>query len=309
MNGSVILKPGTARRAETRPDPIETLKEADFLLESEKAEEASALLASFLEEHDHPGVWLKLAKARRLLNDNVMSRAILRNLVLKVREPHIMDIIAARIPYTKVLVLEKFNIAYVNIPKCGSSSVKDAILFAHEKEMRRETSHYHVREFERVVPFSELTGIYSAYRKFAITRHPRDRLRSYYSKNIAEAKSLVREAKGRRHYFGLETVPTYKSFLRDFNRYRNVFDDFRHHTDNVVGYLGLDKKRYTHIFDVADTQKAIDLFSVHGVEMPVIHNMRTEHSALRAEDIDVDRETELLESFYKKELEIYFTGG
>jgi len=287
---------------------LDILKRANHLIAEENPEEAKAVLVGFLEDHDNPALWAKLAWVYRVLGEPLGARAILRNIVLKLDHPHIMDIIAAKVPYTKIIALDDLKVVYVNIPKCGSSSIKDAVLLANQRELRGETSHYHVREFEKIVPFTALDGEYGGYTKFTVIRPPRARLRSYVAKNIIEASSLVKEAHGRSSFYGLDTRPSYDTVLKRFAEYRNVFDDFRHHTDTTIGYLGLEKGRYTHIFDVSETRKAIALLEGQGgAQMPAIHNMRSKGGDESLGQIDVDLEAELIASVYKKEIKVYFS--
>ncbi len=286
----------------------ELLKQASALIADEKADQARGLLSQFLEDHDRPDVWLKLAKTYRLLGDRLAARAILRNIVLKFGEPHIMDIIAARIPHTKAIVQDNLKLVYINIPKCGSSTLKDAVLVANQRELRGETSHFHVREFEKIIPFSALDGVYAGHTKLAVIRPPRDRLRSYFTKNVVEAESLVREAKGKETFYGLSTLPSYDAIVANFSAYRNIFDDFRHHTDSIVGYLGQEKKRYTHIFDISETSQAIALLKeLTGADIPVIHNMKSKNPDQHLQQIDLDQEAALIDSFYDREIQLYFT--
>ncbi|MCB8884129.1 sulfotransferase family 2 domain-containing protein [Acidisoma cellulosilytica] len=286
------------------------LEESSKAIANENVEKALGLLRSYLEVQDHPDVWLKLAKAYRITGDELIARSMMRNVILRLNRPHIMDIITAKIPYTKLLVLENLKLVYVNIPKCGSSSVKDAILVASNKQRRLEASHFHVQEFEKIVPFQDLDGKYKNYTKIAITRHPLDRLRSYFRKNVREAQSLVREAQGKNTYYGLNTNPEYAEIVSNFQDYRRIFDDFRHHTDSMVGYLGLSKSRYTSLFDVSKTKEAIGLLkNLTGEDIPDIHNMRSEQSALPITKEDENLEKQLVDSFYKRELNVYFSGS
>ena len=266
---SSLKSSGATVPADTPVTAMNVLKHANVLIAEEKAEDAKSVLCSFLDDHDHPVAWARLAWVYRVLGDPLAARAILRNVVLKLPHPHIMDVIAAKMPYTKVIVLDNLKAVYINIPKCGSSSIKDAVLLANQRELRGETSHYHVREFEKVIPFTALDGEYNGYTKFTVIRPPRDRLRSYFAKNVSESQSLVKEAGGRSRFYGLDTLPSYDTVLKRFFEYRNVFDDFRHHTDTTIGYLGLEKSRYSHIFSVSETKKAIALLeSLTGSDMP-----------------------------------------
>ncbi|WP_284948318.1 sulfotransferase family 2 domain-containing protein [Acidisoma cladoniae] len=303
--GSVPLPPIDERKA---AGVAKILQESSKAIAEENVDKALTLLRSYLEVQDHPDVWLKLARVYRLIGDEIVARSMMRNVILRLNRPHIMDIITAKIPYTKLLLLENLKLIYINIPKCGSSSLKDAILVASSKQRQLEASHFHVQEFEKVVAFQELDSTYKDYAKVAITRHPLDRLRSYYRKNIREAQSLVRDAQGKSVYYGLSSNPSFSEVLRNFHEYRKVFDDFRHHTDPMTGYLGLVRSRYSNLFDVSDTNGAIGLLrTLTGEDIPDIHNMRSESSTLSISKEDADLENQLLNTFYRKELEVYFS--
>ena len=284
----------------------EALKTADTFLADEQAARAQAILWRFLEDRDHPAVWLKLSRAYRLLGDPIASRAILRNVILRVGDPHIMNIIAARIPYTKVIVMDNIKVVYVNIPKCGSSSLKDTVLLANKRELRGNTSHFHVRDFEKTIPFTDLDQAYRDFKRIAVIRHPRERLRSYFAKNIDEASSLVKEAGGKPTFYTLSTRPTYNEMLAKFRQYRNVFEDFRHHTDSLVGYLGQDRLRYTHVFNLKDIDQAMKLLNPGAEEMPKIHNMASKNTDHDAYNIDAEMEDKLIARFYSDEIKFYF---
>jgi hypothetical protein len=309
---ATINSPAIAEAPDSLDRPPTTtvgvLRQANTLITGEKAEEAKTVLCRFLDERDDPAVWARLAWVYRLLGEPLATRAILRNVVMKLNHPHIMDIIAARIPQTKVIVLDSAKVLYVNIPKCGSSSLKDAVLLANQRDPRGGTSHYHVKEFERVIPFSALNGEYGDYTKFTVTRHPRDRLRSYYTKNVSQSRSLMKEVGGRSSFYGLDTLPSYDTVLQNFDRYRNAFDDFRHHTDTTTGYLGMDKSRFSHIFDISEMPSAIELLqTLTKTEIPAIHNMRSSEDETLFKSFDVELESEIITSHYRKELEIYFS--
>lgn len=288
----------------------EVVDRARALIADERPQDAQDVLAAFLVDQDHPGVWMVLARVYLLLDDVLAARAIFRNVVLKVQHPHIMNIIAAKIPYGKPLVLDNLRLIYFNIPKCGSSSLKDAILLAHGQERRGESSHFHVGEFEKVVPFTELRQQYKGYKTFAVVRHPRDRLRSYYARNIIKAGSLRQESGGKDSFYGLNTTPTYLEVVRQFQRYRNVFSDFRHHTDSIIGYVGLDKNRLDSVFDLPQVPDAVRLIQeASGVSMPHIHNMQAAEDPVEIAAEDKSDEDMLIASFYKKEVELFFQGS
>jgi hypothetical protein len=287
--------------------PVQVMQRADQLFREENAEEAVAVLTAFLAERDNPRVWQKLARAYQILGEEVLTTAILRNVILKHPNPHIKDVIAARIPYAKPLVLDAHKIMYFNIPKCGSSSIKDAIALITSGVLRKETAHFHVTEFERLLAFSTIDNEYEEYVSIGVFRHPADRLRSYWRKNITEAHSLMEEAHRKPIYYGLTTTPTYDEAVRDFARYRQVFADFRHHTDSIVGYVGRKRERVRHRFDVTETDAALRLVAeLTGKEIPSIHNMKTSTDVNLGPAFDKDLESERVQSFYKEELALFF---
>jgi hypothetical protein len=286
--------------------PVDVIRSASLLIENEKAEAAIKELADFLLDRDNPHVWMKLAHAYQIVGEELVARAIFRNVILRIGDPHIVDVIAARIPYCKPVVVKDLKTIYFNIPKCGSSSLKDAFILATGGDRKGETSHFHISHLTEVVPFQKIDNDYSDFKSIAIVREPQARLRSYWNKNIRDG-SLRNEAGGRETYYGLSTSPDYERFLRDFRRYRSVFRDFRHHTDSIVGYLGRSPNRIKNIFDISETAKAMAMIeNFSGVKLPEIRNMR---SGIPFSDLTPkarELEQEILSAFYADEIDLYF---
>lgn len=283
--------------------PEELIDAADRLIKAEAAANAVPLLNSFLLDTDNPRVWLKLARVYMVLGEEIVARAILRNVIRRIEKPHVLYLIAAKVPYCKPLVLESQKLLYFNIPKCGSSSFKDAILIREGEAPKQERSHFFTSKFERVLSFSEIDENYGAYRRMVIVRHPRDRLRSYWKRNITEAGSLANEAGGRRTYYGLAVRPAYDEMVANFDRYRGVFLDFRHHTDSIVGYTGQNTSRLTDIYGLEDLPQALKL-----LDLPAdlsLENMKS-RSPFDASGINLAAESNLVEGHYRRELELYF---
>lgn len=286
---------------------VEVVKEARALIADERPDDARRVLSTFLLDQDDPNVWMVLSRVYHLLDDTVAARAILRNVVLEFKQPHIMNVIAAKIPYGKPLVIDELNLIYFYVPKCGSSSVKDALLLANGQELRGEMSHFHAERFERVVPFNEVRHRYSKYKTLLVVRHPRDRLRSYFARNISQDKSLREESCGKDVYYGLNTAPRYLDVLRNFQRYRNVFNDFRHHTDSIVGYVGMDTSILDYVFDLPEVGEAVSLIqTLSGVSMPTIHNMQSKEYPMELDAEARACEDEIMMSFYREEIELFF---
>lgn len=281
---------------------------ARALINDERLDEAIAVLEDFLRDRDGPYVWCALAQAYRMAGKDVVSRAILRSAVLQIPDPHIVDLIAARVPYTKALVIDEHKLLYVTIPKCGSSSIKDAFILASGGELQGNKSHFNVAHLTRLVSFAELDEKYADYTTMAVIREPQDRLRSYWRKNVQTENSLRQEGHSRARYYGLSTLPSYREFLSKFHDYRRVFIDCRHHTDSLIGYLGNRPQRIKHLFGMADTARAIGMIGERaGVAMPAIHNMATEAPSQSLSAKELALESELLGTFYRAEIEAFFS--
>lgn len=272
---------------------------------SENAELAKGVLEAFLADTDHPAIWLQYGRLLLLLGEEVAARAVIRNVVLKTQKPHIVDIIAARIPVGKPIVVEPLKLVYFNIPKCGSSTLKDAILVSQGEARQAAASHFAVSRFEKVLPFAEFDKSYADYESIMIVRHPRERLRSYWQKNIQELGSLANECGRRDSYYGLATRPAYNDVLRNFRRYRQVFRDFRHHTDSITGYAGY-ARRVKHVLEMSDLQKAISLLKLPpSVDTHEFQNMRS-WEPFDDSKADTALEKDLIGEHYKAELGLYF---
>ena len=278
------------------------LKRADDFVLEQKAEAAKTLLVDFLADRDHPGVWQKLARVYQILGDEAAAMAIFRNILPKSKNPHIVDIIAARMPYGKPIALHSCKLLYYNIPKCGSSSLKDAILIAAGRTPKKESSHFHVADFEMFLPFSEIDSKYGDYTSIAIIRPPAKRLRSYWRKNVFESTSLLKEARGASTFYGLNTRPLYSDIVVNFKRYRQVFRDFRHHTDSIMGYIGISSSRVKHILDVEEVDAALKIIGdVSGASIPTLHNMQSSVQ-LDIKPKEKELESQLISSFYSQEV-------
>ncbi len=282
--------------------PTQVLNEAEKLIRDEKADQAIDLMKGFLRHHDDRNVWWKLATALQITGENVYAQSMMRNVILQRPDPHIVDIIAAGLPYGRPLVFDDIKMVYFAIPKCGSSTIKDAFLVAGGQEAKGEFSHSLTHHMHRLERFDKVQEKYKDYHVFTVVRPPLVRVRSYWQKNIVEAESLKHEAGEKSSYYGLSTAPTYKEILENFQRYRNVFRDFRHHTDSLFGFLGKDWSYLNHIYEMSGVSDAIREISRRSkVDIPTIRNMRSRESKSEPESDVIELEEKVLANFYSKE--------
>lgn len=135
-----------------------------------------------------------------------------------------------------IIALEVPNVAYIPMPKCGSSTIK-----AHILKLSQGVNTINPHQFFEN-PFFKTTGqsisIYSKAYKFVVVRDPIKRFLSYYNNNVVKLGSLGEPYAGATEVFGLKTKPELNSLIELWDDYRYVFDDFRHHTLGQAAYFG-----------------------------------------------------------------------
>jgi hypothetical protein len=285
---------------------MQALDAASALVASEHADKARTALEPLLARYNDPRLWIGYAQALRLGGEEGRASDILHENILKIPSPHIADIIEAGLPYCKPVIFGTPPIAYFAVPKCASSSLKAAIAAITGVAGEIAYPHREVAALERVLSFEEYDKEFSGAVSFLVIRHPRDRLRSYWQKNIAEEGSLATEAQGRATFYGLETRPRYNHMLRQFRRYRQVFRDFRHHSNAITGFVGR-RERVRHVFAMKQVDEALALIGPLSQFASFTGKMRPKQRFDEA-DADTTLEDSVIAEFYGPELAAFFSG-
>ena len=145
-----------------------------------------------------------------------------------------------------IVAFDEPALAYVPMPKCGSSTIKAHILKIGQNV---KTINPHIF-FEN--PFFTTSGKkiedYPKHYKFVVLRDPIDRFLSYYNNNILAQDSLSIPFNNNKVIFGLDTKPEINELISRWHEYCFVFDDFKHHTLPQSAYLGTNLSAFNDVF-------------------------------------------------------------
>ena len=136
--------------------PAQVAMSAMHLAANERVELALTLLRDYLKTDREPNVLVQYARTLILIGEEEAARGILQESILATEKPQITDIISSSLPFCRPVVLETPALAYFAVPKCGSSTLKAALLAAMGGPGRLNTPHLDVSKFERVMPLAAL---------------------------------------------------------------------------------------------------------------------------------------------------------
>lgn len=178
----------------------------------------------------------------------------------------VSNLIHSGLPVARALVDDHARMLFIPIPKCGCSTVKNYFTAAIHGRTYGGRVHFQHPELYRHVSAEEMKTRYRDYFRFAVVRDPVERLVSYYCHNVAAADALARETMHRQRVEGLSTDPAPAEVAAHFGRYRQVFKDFRHHTDSLSAYLDPFRETLDAIFPMAGLPEVRDrVATAHGI--------------------------------------------
>lgn len=144
------------------------------------------------------------------------------------------------------VILEDYKIAFFNVPKAASTSIKHAFhVVQHGKPFERgDFGARHIHELYKVkVPVTrEDVEALRGYWTFTVLRDPAKRVLSAYSNRVLHHRDMHKmpRARLRAALRGLSLSPSVDVFLRKLDRYRDLSHSIRSHTDPVSTFVGPD---------------------------------------------------------------------
>lgn len=265
----------------------------------EDYDKARGILDGMLQASNHPR--FRRIEARFLLFEGKEAEAkvILADIIEDAWKPGAWELALAGVPIGRAKILDKQKILFFPVRKCGCTSILNLLKVVEGAEMRGE--HIHQEDtHNQPVRFDALGDKYADYYSCALVRAPMERLVSYHQGNIVARDQLAVHHDGASEFYGVSTRPSWDAFMKNLNRYRQVFVTARNHTDPVVSFLGKDPGRYSWVGGMADLPALVSILSEKtGKNLPKLAEMASpkpasdlpempaEHVALYKDDFEV----------------------
>ena len=186
--------------------------------------------------------------------------------------------------------IEPANATYFAVPKCACTSLKNFAFQVNEGRPYNGSEasktgariHRHIRSFKFKQNRADAPG---GSWKFALVRHPVDRVISCYeSKIIGRDRVLDKVPGALLVVLGLKRNPTLAEFIRDLGRYRLVSRSLHHHTDPLAVFLGPDPSYFDRVFGLHELdQLAAEINGRAGTSVRIPHSNRSDKKHAKVE--------------------------
>ncbi|MEC7763477.1 MAG: sulfotransferase family 2 domain-containing protein [Pseudomonadota bacterium] len=160
---------------------------------------------------------------------------------------------------------ENFELAYVPVPKAGSTAIKTALTALGDAAPDAEDAawvhnHMPTRRFS-----PEGFARYADFWRFTVIRDPIERLLAVYSDLIVGRDVMAYAADVRRGRVHLPTRPDPDFFFLNLDRYRAASFAIKHHAMKQMVFTGPDLGVYDHVYDAARLDELLaDLTAMTG---------------------------------------------
>ena len=193
------------KRSKTPTEIVTIAEKATSLFAGEEAEAALALVEDKLAQGEY--VRLLRLKARLLvfLGRENEAAEIQRQILPKAWHPGFWELAHSRLPLSYALLSKKHNVAYFPVRKCSSTSLHNIMALLDGRASMGEDVHDSVAPYEMIDRTNQRQTL-AGHLAVLIVRSPIDRIRSYFSGNIAGRAHLVLDTNGKDSFYGLSTL-------------------------------------------------------------------------------------------------------
>ncbi len=208
------------------------------------------------------------------------------------------------------VILPEHHIAYWPTPKNACTSLKYAFY-----RLRTGTQFtplfkvqgrylYHIHKVLPSRPFRPVAR-YKHWLKVAVIRDPLERLISSYCNRILHHQDLAKH----RHELktlGLESQPTFKTFVNHLHDYRKISTLIRDHTDPQVFFLGEDPNYFDRLVEIKQLKDLAHLIHCPNLTLPMTQDGGRQFKKQILNEIDHETKDQIFK-FYQKDYSSFGT--
>lgn len=249
---------GPIIRRKPHPEEIKAVEEARTLFfTDEDLVAAHHRLDAVMHDAPHPRLMRFKARLCLASGEEELAKEYLKPVFALLHNQNPWEMTLTGAPCAKAVVNTDYKLAYVPVPKTGSTSLKNFFWELAGHKACGEDIHEQSAQLE-MISHSDWRLKYAEYERMLVVRDPVKRLVSYFQGNIIERKQLVVLNEGKSSFYGLPTMPTWEFFLDHFHEYRRMFIVVRHHVEPTVTRIGGELDRFSWIGSVAQLDGKIN---------------------------------------------------
>ena len=217
-------------------------------------------------------------------------------------------------------ILPQHNLAYISVPKCACTSIKE-LIFCLENNCRfnkardqkgalcliiNNKPHY-IHEFYPSIAFSQQPHKQmQSLHRICIVRDPVDRIISCYHNRVLRYGALSEDSLSEAN-ISAPANPDLNQFIQNLSQYKSI-GDIQHHTLPLIHFLGSESDFYDEIFNLRTLEQAERSIKRHFGQSKIAlpHLQRTEqvikkHSSAKPSTLS----TRIIQNLYEEDYKAY----
>ncbi|WP_166636258.1 sulfotransferase family 2 domain-containing protein [Aliiroseovarius marinus] len=208
------------------------------------------------------------------------------------------------------MYLKGSNILYAPVPKCACSSLKDFCAHVEYGTPFKDTEFAadgrKLHGVFRSVRFARLKGQgpETAW-KFAVIRHPVDRIVSCYEQKVIDGAFAIEQVpEDELKKKGLSRKPSLAEFVERLSGYQSVSKIIKKHSLPLTYFLGEDPDFFDRIYNMSEITEAFSDINERAGTQVLPKRRNSSHKRVNAEDVNAEVCRMILEK-YRTDIEIF----